>query len=128
VYAPGASFSPELARHLLRQVAAAVVHLHARGVVHGDLYAHNILWHPETGDALLSDMGAATVLPTADAPLARALRAHEVLALGHLLTEVLARVEGGDTVLPNVAACARACQAPKPADRPTPTDVLAGLA
>lgn len=128
VYASGGSLLPDVARHLLRQMTSAVVHLHARGVVHGDLYAHNILWHPETGDALLSDMGAATVLPTANAPLARALRAHEVLALGHLLTEVLARVEGGDTVLPNVAACARACQAAKPADRPTATDVLAGLA
>lgn len=128
VYAPGASLSPDVAWHLLCQVTGAVVHLHARGVVHGDLYAHNILWHPETGDALLSDMGAATVLPTADAPLARALRAHEVLALGHLLTEVLARVEGGDTALPRLAACARACQAAKPADRPTATDVLAGLA
>jgi len=128
VYASGVSFSPELARHLLRQVAAAVVHLHARGVVHGDLYAHNILWHPETGDALLSDMGAATVLPTADAPLARALRAHEVLALGHLLTEVLARVEGGVHVrspLSTVAAVANACCASRPVDRPTVQEVLA---
>jgi hypothetical protein len=26
--------------------------------MHGDVYAHNILWDPSTGDALLSDFGA----------------------------------------------------------------------
>ena len=123
VYATGQTFAPDVALRLLRQVAAAVAHLHAQGVVHGDLYAHNILWDPSTGDALLSDMGAATVLPLDDPSLARALQAQEVLAFGHLMQEVLTRVEHGHAALPQVAACAQACQSPHLADRPSATAV-----
>ena len=39
-------------------VASAATQLHARGIVHGDLYAHNIL-HDESGRCVLSDFGAA---------------------------------------------------------------------
>lgn len=127
VYAPGLRVAPTAALRLLRHVASATAHLHARGVLHGDLYAHNTLWHPTTGEAWLSDMGAATVLPTGDTPLCRALQAQEVLALGHLMNEVLARVEGGAESLPAVAAWAQACNAPHPADRPTVAAVAKGL-
>lgn len=123
VYAPGLRLSPGVALRLLHSVASAVAHLHKRGVVHGDLYAHNTLWHPNTGHALLSDMGAATVLPAADAPLCRALQAQEALALGRLMTEVLAHVDAGAATLPAVAAAAQACTALRPADRPAVSDV-----
>jgi len=135
VYAPGLRLLPGVALRLLRSVASAVAHLHARGVLHGDLYAHNILWHPGTGHALLSDMGAATVLPAAlsagNETLRRALQAQEVLALGHLMTEVLTRLHGTDDLsLPTgstLAAWARACCAPHPPERPTAAAVLAAL-
>lgn len=132
VYAPGQSFAPKATLRLLHSVVSAVAHLHARGVVHGDLYAHNILWHPDTGHALLSDMGAATVLPAGDARLSRALQAQEVLALGHLMREVLARVDGGGDVFTSsgggdLAALAQACCTPRPTDRPAVAEVQAGL-
>ncbi|WP_409415105.1 lipopolysaccharide kinase InaA family protein, partial [Comamonas sp.] len=46
MYAPSTRFTPATALRLLRDVRSAVQHLHAQGVLHGDLYAHNILWQP----------------------------------------------------------------------------------
>jgi serine/threonine protein kinase len=40
-------------------IASAAEHLHAQGIMHGDLYAHNIL-HCDEGNALLGDFGAAS--------------------------------------------------------------------
>jgi len=128
VYTAGLRLTPSVALRLLHSVASAVAHLHARGVLHGDLYAHNTLWYPDTGQAWLSDMGAATVLPSGDAPLCRALQAQEVLALGRLMTEVLAHVDGGAATLPAVTGAAQACTALRPADRPAVSDVVGVLA
>lgn len=91
VYAPKTRFTHATVQRLLHCVRSAVEHLHAHGVVHGDLYAHNILWHPATGDAILSDLGAAVLtrdLPAADVAQ---LQAMEWRAYAHLKAEVLAR-------------------------------------
>jgi serine/threonine protein kinase len=69
-------------------VAEAAAHLHAQGILHGDLYAHNILRTPG-GEALLSDFGAAAFFDPA-APEAQALQQLETRALGCLLEELLA--------------------------------------
>lgn len=76
VYAPDLRLSPAAAQHILAQIHSALLHLHRRGVVHGDLYAHNILWNPDTGCALLSDLGAAM--------LTRELPPDQVQALQHI--------------------------------------------
>ena len=52
--------------------AQAGAHLHSVGLSHGDLYAHNILVHPQSGDAKLADFGAAFYYGGADAPNASA--------------------------------------------------------
>lgn len=44
---------------ILRGIAGAAAHVHERGVAHGDLYAHNILFD-DAGHALLGDFGAAS--------------------------------------------------------------------
>jgi serine/threonine protein kinase len=72
---------------MARGMAAATQHLHARGILHGDLYAHNIL-HTAKGDALLSDFGAAAFFDVNDAALAQGLEKLEVRALGCLLEEL----------------------------------------
>ena len=69
-------------------IAAATKHLHERGIVHGDLYAHNIL-HTAQGDALLSDFGAAAFFDINNAALAQGLEKLEVRALGCLLEELV---------------------------------------
>jgi hypothetical protein len=58
-YADGTSFGGAAVRRVAASIAAALAHAHSRGVAHGDLYAHNILFRRETGDAKLSDFGAA---------------------------------------------------------------------
>jgi serine/threonine protein kinase len=92
VYADGARFSAAAAQRLLAQVRSAVAHLHGQGMLHGDLYAHNILWNPETGDAVLSDLGAASMLGELPAAQRLQLQQMELRALRHLEAEVQARM------------------------------------
>ncbi len=71
-------------------IAAAAEHLHAQGIMHGDLYAHNIL-HGAQGQALLGDFGAASFIAADDQAVAEALQRIEVRAFACLLEELLER-------------------------------------
>lgn len=77
-------------------IASAARHLHRQGVMHGDLYAHNILRGGQ-GRALLGDFGAASFYATDDRRLGRSLQRLEVRAYGCLLEELLDRCDGLDT-------------------------------
>ncbi|MDQ8018273.1 MAG: leucine-rich repeat-containing protein kinase family protein [Bordetella sp.] len=125
VYAEGLRLPGAAARAIACDIAAAVAHLHARGMVHGDLYAHNILWR--AGEALLGDFGAAALLPEA---LALAVQRTESRAFGCLLEELLAHAEvpDGRADLTDLAALRDACLADDPAARPTMAQVHARLA
>ena len=90
VYAPGLRLSPGAAQHILAQISGAVRHLHHCGVLHGDLYAHNILWNPESGAAVLSDLGAALLTRGLPPAQVRALQQIELRALNHLRDELYA--------------------------------------
>lgn len=92
VYADNARFSAATAQRMLAQVRSAVAHLHGQGMLHGDLYAHNILWNPDTGDAVLSDLGAASMLGELPAAQRLQLQQMELRALRHLEAEVQARM------------------------------------
>lgn len=118
VYAPGLRLEAGAALTLARGIAAAVAHLHGAGVLHGDLYAHNILWDGATGAAVLGDFGAAALLRGPAVGLARI----EVRAFGILLEELHALAPAA-----GLGALARRCLAPCPADRPGLGDVLATL-
>jgi len=91
VYAPETRFTPEVALRIARGVASAGAHLHARGLLHGDLYGHNLQCNAE-GQCLLGDMGAASFLP-ADMAHAQALQRLEARAFGCLLEELLQHVD-----------------------------------
>jgi hypothetical protein len=130
VYPAGLCIPVPVAVRLVRDVAAAVAYLHQRGVVHGDLYAHNILWNPVTGKALLSDFGAATQLPAGCDTLQDSLQALEVWAFGCLLDEIATYAASdllSDEAYPGVrnalATLAQHCMNPKPANRPPMTAV-----
>jgi len=80
---------------LLRWVhglASAMRHLHAQGVTHGDLYAHNILCAPQ-GEALLGDFGAASFFSPTNTNWAKGVQRLEVRAFGYLLQELLQRCD-----------------------------------
>jgi hypothetical protein len=83
VYAPDRRFTCAQAHAIARDTGDALAHLHARGLVHGDFYAHNILVDDQ-GHALLGDFGAASFLPEGDTVRREALvridrRAHAIL-------------------------------------------------
>lgn len=89
VYAPGMVLTRRAGLRIALGVAGAARHLHARGLMHGDVYAHNILHNPQ-GHSLLGDFGAASFLPRDNADAATALQRIEVRAFGVLLGELLA--------------------------------------
>jgi serine/threonine protein kinase len=84
---------------IAKGVAGLAAQLHAQGLMHGDLYAHNTLLGPD-GHALIGDFGAASFVDVADRKTAEALERLEVRAYGCLLEELLERVgsAGGEAV------------------------------
>ena len=120
VYAPSTQFRLETALRIAQGIASAVAHLHGQGILHGDLYAHNIL-HTPAGQALLGDFGAACFFATEDKPLATALQQLEVRAFGCLLEELLEHCpEAEEAPAAGAAlwALQRRCVQPEVAARP----------
>lgn len=88
IYPADTKFTLNTAISMAQGIAAAVEHLHQAGILHGDLYAHNMLWNGQ-GDCLLGDFGAASFI--ADPHQALALQRLEVRAFACLLEELLER-------------------------------------
>lgn len=89
-YSANASFPLPVILRLTIGIASAAAHLHAEGIMHGDLYAHNILVD-ETGHSLLGDFGAASFYDKSDVVIGQALERLEVRAFGCLLEDMLDR-------------------------------------
>ena len=92
VYAPHLRFSAAQAHAIARGAGDALAHLHARGLVHGDFYAHNLLVD-DRSHALLGDFGAASFLPEDDAVRAEALTRIDRRALRVLVDELAQRCD-----------------------------------
>lgn len=92
VYARNVRFSLAQLIRIALSIASVMQHLHAKGMMHGDLYAHNIL-HNGAGDCLLSDFGAASFLPTESRTVSTALQHIEMQAYAYLLEELITRCE-----------------------------------
>lgn len=124
VYPAGQRFDLPTVLRIAGGIACAARHLHERGILHGDLYAHNILHCPQRGP-LLGDFGAASFYgPT----LAASLQRVEVMAFGHLLNELLARCDAAaPATLAALAELAADCVA-APAQRPLFADIESRLA
>ena len=128
VYPDGFDISVDKLLIIARAVAGAVAHLHARGLLHGDLYGHNILWNTRDR-ALLSDFGAASFFDPDDRATAVALQRLEVRAFGCLLEELLAAVDNpADLRCRPLAALRDVCLQPQVAQRPLFSDLVAALA
>ena len=131
IYADGQRFSLPLVLDLATGLAAAGEHLHARGILHGDFYAHNVLYRPE-GGCLLGDFGAATMYPPQASGGTNPFEALEVRAFGCLLGELLERCE--PETEPDLLLCLRSlkalqlrCLAPVAASRPRFAELVALL-
>lgn len=119
IYPSDKRFSLETVLRLAHGIVSAARHLHSRGIMHGDLYAHNIL-HTSEGDTLLGDFGAASLFAE-NGRQAVALQRLEVRAFGLLLGELIERCDTGVTsqaVLTSLAQLQGACVQTTPAARP----------
>jgi hypothetical protein len=99
VYADGLRLSVNQALSVALGVASAALHLHERGLMHGDLYAHNVLWKTN-GQCLLGDLGAAWFYDRTNDLLERV----EVRAWGCLLEELVALSEDVPAALNSLLA------------------------
>lgn len=78
------TFTPEAIFEVAKGIASASAHLHARGLMHGDLYAHNILINDDD-HCYLGDFGAASFYE----PHRKEFERIEVRAFGCLLEDML---------------------------------------
>jgi serine/threonine protein kinase len=124
-YAPETCFEVATAIRIALAIAGAARHLHVQGLMHGDLYAHNIL-HNETGNALLGDFGAASFFTQADPSQAHALQRLEVRAFACLLEELLERCtpqEDADPTWDALIQLKTVCLQEIPDERPLFTEI-----
>ena len=113
-YDAEASFTLPVVLRILSGIAAAITHLHSRGIMHGDLYAHNI-----TGESILGDFGAASLYDPADVSFGEALQQMESRAFGCLIEDLLDRcstTEGG--TYERLRQLQHSCMQPIPVERP----------
>ena len=125
LYADDACFDLTTVINLALGIASAARHLHAQGLMHGDLYGHNIL-HNGQGAALLGDFGAASFLPPKDQIKATALQRLEVRAFACLLEELLARCDDPDqapSIFASINHLKNACFQVETGARPLFSDV-----
>ncbi|WP_421323074.1 leucine-rich repeat-containing protein kinase family protein [Aeromonas veronii] len=121
VYPEGLHLSVPDALAMTHGIASVAGHLHCAGIMHGDLYGHNILFargSDAPARALLGDFGAASLYDRSDRERALGLERLEVRAFGCLLEELLAHCDTQDSPLDGLHQLKAACLSELPADRP----------
>ncbi|QMS74819.1 leucine-rich repeat-containing protein kinase family protein [Aeromonas veronii] len=121
VYPEGLHLSVPDALAMAHGIASVACHLHRAGIMHGDLYGHNILFTrgPDAlARALLGDFGAASLYDRCDRERAVGLERLEVRAFGCLLEELLAHCDTQDSPLDGLHQLKAACLSELPAKRP----------
>jgi len=99
VYGTDVRFTVKEILAIAHDIGGALVDLHRRGVNHGDVYGHNILYVPESPGvnprAKLGDFGASFFYDVDHEARADLIFATELKAYGHLLTELGCRLTPG---------------------------------
>lgn len=134
-YTPDISFPLAFILRTALGISAAAAHLHHQGIMHGDLYAHNILVN-DMGESLLGDFGAASFYKQHDTATGKALEQLEVRAFGCLLQDLLDHYHVDDGAKDSVSQQAaidhlrliqQNCMNPTPTLRPLFTTIYADL-
>ncbi|WP_421316724.1 leucine-rich repeat-containing protein kinase family protein [Aeromonas veronii] len=121
VYPEGLHLSVPDALAMAHGIASVACHLHRAGIMHGDLYGHNILFacgSDAPARALLGDFGAASLYDRSDRERALGLERLEVRAFGCLLEELLAHCDTQDSPLDGLHQLKAACLSELPSERP----------
>ncbi|MDB5618530.1 leucine-rich repeat-containing protein kinase family protein [Tardiphaga sp.] len=120
VYPSSSAFDLPTVLQIADAMASAARHLHDRGIMHGDLYGHNIL-HDGQGQTLLGDFGAASFYDVGNPAMANGLQRLEVRAFGCLLEELVdwcAASEDDLAALKRLGDLVSACLSEAPKLRP----------
>ena len=88
VYPSNFKLSTQASLKILKGMANAAVHMHERGIMHGDFYAHNIMID-KNNNSILGDFGGASYYEKEDLEIANNLEQLEVRAFGYLIEELL---------------------------------------
>ena len=84
-FAEDSHFDIEDLYEIIRSIVSASAHIHAQGLMHGDLYAHNILIDQNNSHVYLGDFGAASFYDKQKIDFEKI----EVRALGCLIDDLL---------------------------------------
>lgn len=121
IYPPNTSFTIAQVVRIATGIAAAACRLHSLGILHGDLYGHNILVN-HRGDSLLGDFGAASCYQPLRQAIGSQLERLEVRAFGYLLEDVLDHCRSAVPQDQEAIACLmqlkQRCLDPVPQQRP----------
>ncbi|QEM13605.1 leucine-rich repeat-containing protein kinase family protein [Mucilaginibacter rubeus] len=98
VFKPGMGLSPVHILKIAGTIAYVAEHLHSKGIMHSDLYAHNILVDDDA-NTLFSDFGAACFYNHSDTETAKKLELLEVRAYGCLLDDLISLCNEADSLL-----------------------------
>jgi predicted Ser/Thr protein kinase len=88
VYPIDFKLSTKASLKILKGVANAAVHMHEKGIMHGDFYAHNIMID-KNHNSILGDFGGASYYESEEPDVCDILEKLEVRAFGYLLEELL---------------------------------------
>lgn len=88
IYPSNFKLSTQASLKILKGMANAAVHMHERGIMHGDFYAHNILID-KNNNSILGDFGGASYYEKEDLEISNNLEQLEVRAFGCLIEELL---------------------------------------
>ncbi|WP_373974696.1 leucine-rich repeat-containing serine/threonine-protein kinase [Chitinibacter sp. SCUT-21] len=124
IFAPDAQYSVPVILTILKGIASALMQLNSHGLIHGDVYAHNILVHQD-GTCLLGDFGAASFMPPEHSV---ALAAIEMRAFACLIEDLIDRATAANKMelqqLAELKALQAQCAGKKPSLRPNLSLVL----
>ncbi len=88
VYKEGFTLTLAQVIKLLQGIASAALHMHERGIMHGDFYAHNIMIDHDA-NSILGDFGGASYFEPSRSEERNALERLEVRAFGCVVEEML---------------------------------------
>ena len=88
VYPSDFTLSTQSSLKILKGMISAAVHMHERGIMHGDFYAHNIMYD-KNANSILGDFGGASYYEPEDIEIRNALERLEIRAFGCLIEELL---------------------------------------
>ncbi|MEA1954799.1 MAG: leucine-rich repeat-containing protein kinase family protein [Campylobacterota bacterium] len=125
VYPKGFTLTLPKAITVLQSMADAAVHMHERGIMHGDFYAHNIMIDSEA-NSILGDFGGASYYEPTEVKVRQALERLEARAFGCLIEEMLALSKDDKTMSEQrdkLLALKATCMQKKTTERPLFTEI-----